>query len=305
MSPVMRGQYAELLGPGLNFRTFRHRQLPSYWPLINYVGTSTSAYEDDFALYGLGPLAKKAELAKTILDEPGKLGGVRYIHETFALGVEISKEMRDDNKYPQMLALAEMLGMSSYWTKELYGHDVLNNGFTTTKYVGRDGLALFSTAHPLQGTAGSTMANRPTVDTDLSEAALEAALLAYDTQQNERGMPTMARAALLIVHPLNRLFAKRLLLSELFPGTNNNDVNPLKDEGIRVLSDPWLTDQDAWFLMGAADMRGDSGPRFYEREQPDTSTWDENNGDATFHKIRQRHSDGFSDWRNTYGSPGA
>jgi len=303
--PVMRGQYAELLGPGLNMRTFRFRRFPTYYTLINVMKTMTGAYDDDFAMGGLGPLARKAELAKTILDEPYKIGGVRFIAETFALGVEISKEMRDDGRVPQALDFAEMLGNSSYWTQELYGHDVFNNGFTTAKYAGRDGLALFSTAHPLAGLNGTTVGNRPSVDTDLSEAALEAAILAYDTQVNDRGMPTMMRASVLLIHPSNRLFAKRLLNSELIPGSNNNDVNPLYDEGIRVLSDPWLTDPDAWFLIAPNDMLGDSGPRFYWRQQPDTYTWDENNGGATFHKIDQRHTVGFADWRGTYGSPGA
>lgn len=300
--PVARGQYAEFLAPGLNMRTFlayqRHPEM--YRQLIN-VQDSRKAYEDDFRISGLGPLAAKSELGTTILDEPIKIGGVRYFHNTYALGVAVSKEMRDDSQYQEILALAEMLGLSSYWTSELYGHDVLNNGFTTAKYVGRDGLALFSTAHPIQGTGG-TMGNRPAVDADLSEAAIEASILAYDLQQNERGMPIMYQAQRLVIHPENRLFAERLLNSAGMPGTNNNDINPLQGKGITPYSDPWLTDHDAWFILAAPQY---VDIKFYWREQPDTKTWDDDNADATFHKIRQRHSTGFGDWRGTYGSPGS
>jgi phage major head subunit gpT-like protein len=301
--PVMRGQWAELLGPGLNMRTFEYRQYPEFYRRINKVENSSKAYEDSWAMSGFGPLAEKTELGTTTLDEPIKLGGVRFVHKGFALAFLISRELRKDAQYPQILNLARELGRSSYWTTELYGHDVWNNGFTTTKYVGRDGKALFATDHPIQGT-GAVFANKPAADTDLSEAALEAALLNYDTQVNERGMPIMMRPRYLLIHPSNRLLAARLLESEDRPFTANNELNVLKQEGIIPLADPWLTDTDAWFLVGdTADPT--FGVRFYWREQPDTSTWDDMNADGTYHKIYQRHSNGFEDWRGTYGSPGA
>ena len=91
--------------------------------------------------------------------------GIALIMVLFILGVAISKELRDDAMYPEILALAEMLGVSSYWTTELYGHDVYNNAFSSAKYAGRDGLALCATNHPIQGTS-STMGNRPAVGAD-------------------------------------------------------------------------------------------------------------------------------------------
>jgi hypothetical protein len=136
---------------------------------------------------------------------------------------------------------------------------------------------------------------------DLSEAALEAAIQSFDLQVNERGMPILSQARTLLIHPSNRMLAKRLLNSAGFPGTNNNDVNPLQDEGLQVFSDPWLTDTDAWFLLASTDQ---IDVKFFWREMPDTKTWDDDNADATFHKIRQRHQVGFGDWRGTYGSTG-
>lgn len=300
--PVARGQWAELLAPGLNMRTFTaYRQHPELYRRIMNVANSKRAYEDDFRIANLGPLAPKSELGTTMLDEPLKIGGVRYHHKTFALGVPISKEMRDDSQYAEILALAQMLGVSSYWTVELYGHDVYNNAFSAAKYAGRDGLSLCSTAHPIQGT-GATMANRPLIDTDLSEAGIEAGLLSYDLQQNERGMPIMYQAKTLLIHPANRQLAKRLLLSAGFPGDNLNDVNPLASEGLTAFPDPWLTaNPQAWFLLAAPEY---VDTKFWWREMPDTKTWDDDDADATFHKIRQRHSVGFGDWRGVYGSNG-
>lgn len=304
--PVARGQHAELLAPGLNMKTYTaYRQHPEMYRRIVNVRNSRKAYEDDWRIANLGPLAPKSELGTTILDEPLKIGGQRYFNKTYALGVAISKEMKDDAQYPEILALAEMLGVSSYWTVELYGHDVYNNAFSSSTYAGRDGKALCATDHPIQGT-GSTFANRPTVDTDLSEAALEAAILNFDTQINERGMPIMLQPRILLIHPANRLLAKRLLRSSSMPYadsfiTTPNDINPLQDEGIVDFPDIWLTDTDQFLVLATP---SELDVNFFWREMPDTKTWDDDDADATFHKIRQRHSNGFGDWRGVYGSPG-
>lgn len=301
--PWIRGGNAEQLAPGLNRFTFqRLRERPSQFARYVNVDTSTRAWEDSFETAGFGPLAKKGELEPTTLDEPLKLGGVRYIHDSFALGFLNSEEMQEDEQYGMIAKLAGDLGRSGRITAELYGHDVLNNGFTTTKYTGRDGLALFSTAHPLQGVSGGTYGNRPSVAVDISEAAIEAAIASFDGMVDDRGITAELSASILLVTPSDRMLAKRLLNSAGMPGTNNNDINPLQGEGLTLMVSNWLTDPDAWFLLSPP---AESPIRFWWRKRPDTKTWDDNNADGTYHKIKQRHSTGFDDWRGAYGSPGA
>jgi phage major head subunit gpT-like protein len=300
--PFIRGGNAEYLAPGLNRFTFRKlRERPSQFARYVRVETSTRAYEDFFDASGFGPLAKKGELAPTMLDEPIKIPGVRIVHDSFALGFLASEEMQQDEQYGVIAKLAGDLGRSARVTTELYGHDVLNHGFDTTRYVGRDGKALFATDHPIQGTGG-TYANRPTVAVDLSEAALEAGIASFDGMVDERGITTELSPALLVITPGDRMLAKRLLQSAGLPGGNFNDVNPLYDEGLQVVVSNWLTDTDAWFLLAPA---SDSPIVFFWRQRPDTKTWDDDNADGTYHKIKQRHSTGFNDWRGAYGSPGA
>lgn len=301
--PIVRGQHAENLAPGLNFRTFNaYREKPEIFSRIVNVRNSTRAYEEDFALAGFGPLAEKGELETTILDEPIKLGGVRFIHKTLALGFVISEEMRTDDQYNLAADLAQALGKSSRYTAELYGHDVYNNGFTSAKYVGRDGLPLFSSAHPVYGGTG-TAANRPSVDVDLSVEALEAAWSNFQTQVDDRGMPIDIMPSRLLVHPSQVMLARRILESASLNtyGENPGEINPLQGL-VSIVSSPYLTDLDAWFLLGEP---SEIDVRFYWRMRPDTKTWDDDDADATIHKIKQRHSTGFGDWRGTYGSRGA
>lgn len=301
MSPIVRGAISFLLAPGLNLDTYgKYRERPEEYRRVMRVQDSRRAYEESQALSGLGPLAKKGELETTILDEPIKLGGVRWIHDTYALGFAISKEMLDDDQYGAMRELAGQLGKSSRFTSELYGHDVWNNAFTTTKYVGRDGLALLSTAHPVVG-LGTTYANRPAVDVDVSEAALEAAIQSFESQTDDRGMPIDLQPATLLISPDNEMLARRLLQSAGFPGGNFNDINPIQGR-LNIVVSHYIVDKDAWFVLAPPN---DLGVRFYWREMPDTKTWDDDDADGVFHKIRQRHSVGFDDWHGTYGSPGA
>lgn len=303
--PFVRGGNAELLAPGLNRFTFaKLRERPTQFPRYVNVQSSTRAWEDSFDMSGFGPLAKKGELSPTMLDTPLKLGGTRFIHDSFALGFLVSEEMRDDEQYGVTNQLAGALGRSARITAELYGHDVLNNGFTT-KYLGRDGLALFSTVHPLIGTGG-TYANTPAVAVDISEAALEAAIASFDNTVDDRGITTEVSPRILLVTTGDRMLAKRLLNSAGLPGTSftsqPNDVNPLYDEGLTLMVSNWLTDVDAWFMLASG---AESPVMFFWRKQPDTKTWDDDNADGTYHKIKQRHSTGFNDWRGSYGSPGA
>ena len=300
--PFVRGGWAEFLAPGLNYRTFtRLRERPEQYRRYNQVLGSTKAYEDTFSTATFGPLAKKAELAATMLDEPLKLGGVRFIHDSLALGFLMSEEMREDDQYGIANDLAGALGRSGRITSELYGHDVLNNGFSAAKYVGRDGLALFSAVHPLRGTGG-TYGNTPAVAVDISEAGIEAAIASFDNMVDDRGITSEKTPRILLVTPGDRMLAKRLLNSAGMPGGNNNDINPLADEGLTLMVSNWLTDPDAWFLIAGPD---ESPLIFYWRKAADTKTWDDDNADGTYHKIKQRHSVGFDDWRGIWGSPGA
>lgn len=301
--PIVRGAFAENLAPGLNMRTFNtYREKPEIYRSINKVLDSNKAYEEDFAQTGFGMMAEKGELEQTILDEPIKLGGTRFVHKALALGFAISEEMRMDDQYNLMGDLASDLGKSSRYTAELYGHDVYNNAFSGTKYLGRDGKTLIAIDHPIAGTLG-TSANKPAVDTDLTQAALEAAWGNFQGQVDDRGIPIDIMPSRLLVHPSQVLFARRLLESASLNtyGQNPGEINPLQG-WLTIVASPYITDLDAWFLLGPPN---EIDVRFYWRQKPDTKTWDDDDADATIHKIKQRHSVGFGDWRGVYGSPGA
>jgi hypothetical protein len=76
------------------------------------------------------------------------------------------------------------------YTKQVKAAAVLNNGFSAS-YVGGDGVALFSNAHPLVG--GGTNSNIPSTAADLNETSLEAAVIQIAAWTDERGLLIAAR----------------------------------------------------------------------------------------------------------------
>jgi hypothetical protein len=304
--PHVRGEYAELLAPFLNMRTFEaYRRKPELYRRVNRVLTSSRAYEDDFAISGFGVFSEQAELTPTQLDEIIKLGGVRFFHKKFSLGFVISEEMRDDGNIDMFGNMSGALGVSSRHTVELFGHDVYNHAFTTDKYIGRDGLPLISDAHPVPGD-GTVASNQPATDTDLSQAALEQAWADFYMQVDDRGIPIDLMPATLFVHPRQFQFARQLLESSSVVSVgeintiNQGIINPMEN-WVQPHTSPYLIDEDTWFLLAGSE---DIDVRFYWRMQPDTKTWDDDDADGTIHKMKQRHSNGFGDWRGSYGSPG-
>jgi hypothetical protein len=200
--------------------------------------------------------------------------------------------------------LSASLGKSARWTRELLGHDVLNRAFSATKYVGRDGVALISASHPVISGVQSNL-----LTGDLTELTLEDAWERFQLMTDERGMFVDATPTTLVVHPTEVLNARRLLESaslNTVAGVANDVgnpaiINPLQGM-VRIVSSPYLTDPDAWFVLGDTI---DNQILFYDRKSFDTKTWDDDDADGTIHKGKMRVGTGFRDWQFIVGSAGA
>lgn len=179
----------------------------------------------------------------------------RYIfnveHLTLGLGYSLTREMIEDNQYKEQFKTNNLNLKSSFKeTKEFQGINVLNTANIYNAAIGGDGVALCSTAHPIDG---GTYANRPVIDMDLGEASLLSASMAIRQNfKDQAGLKVYARPEMLIVPVPLWPVAERLIRTDLRPGTSDNDTNAIlnKDEGgIRdyMVSD-YLSSNFAWFL---------------------------------------------------------
>ena len=168
------------------------------------------------------------------------------------LGYAITRKAIDDNLYKTQFHPANLgLTESFHQTKEIYAANVLNTATTYNSLVGGDGVALCSTAHPIDG---QTIANTPTTQVDLNEATLLNSMISIRTNfRDQAGLKMFARGRKLIVPPQLEPVAIRLTKTELRPGTADNDVNAILStaggipEGYMVMD--FLTSSFAWFLL--------------------------------------------------------
>jgi phage major head subunit gpT-like protein len=208
----------------------------------------------------------------------------------------------EDNLYDSLSnRYTKALARAMAYTKQVKAASILNNGFSTS-YAGGDGVALFSTAHPL--TSGGTNSNRPATAADLNETSLEAAVIQIAGWTDERGLLIAAKPRKLVVPPQLQFVATRLLETNLRVGTTDNDINALKNngsipEGYTVNN--YLTDSSAWFLCTDVP----NGLKHFERVPLATSMDGDFDTGNVRYKARERYSFGFSDPLGVFGSPGS
>jgi hypothetical protein len=188
------------------------------------------------------------------------------------------------------------------YTKQVKAAAVLNNGFTGGQYAGGDGVALFSALHPL--VSGGVNSNVPSTPADLNETSLENAVIQIAAWTDERGLLIAARPRKLIVPPSLQFVATRLLETNLRVGTNDNDINAIKNNGSipeGYTINHWLTDTNAWFLTTDVP----NGMKHFIRAPLDTKMDGDFDTGNVRYKARERYSFGFSDPLGMFGSAGA
>ena len=291
----------DLLLPGLRGIEGKYEQIPSQYDKIFTKHESKMALERTAEMRFLGLAQLKTEGGQTAFDNSA---GERYVynqeHVEIALGYAITRKAIDDNLYKSQFAPSNLGLIESFQqTKEIYGANVLNTATTYNASVGGDGKALIATDHPIDG---GTVANRPSVDTDLNEASLLNAMIAIRTNfKDQAGLKVFARGRRLIVPPALEPVAIRLTKTELRPGTADNDVNAIMmtsgglPEGYMV--NDFLTSAQAWFLLTNID-----GLSYMERVKFETDMQVDFVTDNLLVKGYERYSFGYYNWRSIWGS---
>ena len=303
MAILTRAQFAKQLVPGLNaiFGTAYKSIDNEHAPLFD-VEKSDRSFEEEVLMTGFGTAPVKSEGDQVFFDTASEAWTSRYTHETVAMAFAITEEAIEDNLYGTTGKMkANAMGRAMANAKQVKAANVYNNGFSTSSlYAGGDGKPLFATDHPTL--AAGNQSNR--ASSDLSETALEAALINISLTKDDRGLLIGARAVSLHIPPQLQFVAHRILFSDLRVGTADNDTNALKDMGLfskGYTVNHRFTDPNAWFIRTDVP----NGTKMFVRAPLATKD------DVDFltgnmrYKARERYSFGWSDWRQWYGSSGS
>ena len=300
---ISRAQLLKELLPGLNaLFGLEYARYGEEHKEIYETEKSERSFEEETKLAGFSAAPVKNEGSAIAYDNAQEAFTARYNHETIALGFSITEEAVEDNLYDSLSArYTKALARAMSYTKQVKAASVLNNGFTAS-YTGGDGVALFSTAHPLVN--GATNSNRPSTNADLNETSLENAVIQIAAWTDERGLLIAAKPRKLIIPPALMFVATRLLETNLRVGTTDNDINALKNngsipEGYTV--NHFLTDTNGWFLTTDVP----NGLKHFERTPLSTSMDGDFDTGNVRYKSRERYSFGWSDPLGIFGSPGS
>ncbi len=301
MAVITTGTIVDFLDANLNegFQDGLKRWPEEYSQVFNVQDSDKQSEKDSYES-GFPAMPVKAEgvaatYARVI---PGIAS--RYVHQTYAMGYEITEEAIEDNLHtPETFSkLPDALSGSLEETVEVSAANVFNNGFAT---AGFDGKVLFASDHPLL--AGGTQSNIPSTAADLSVTSLINGITAFGQFVDEQGLHRALMPSQLLVAVDNWATAMELTSSEYKPYTANNERNAIMSKNLDPVINHYLTDSDAWFLLAP---KSEHRLKFFWRVRPGalrkSTDFDSTN---LKHLSRSRFSVGYSHYMGTYGTPGA
>jgi len=302
MAIINSGSFSKALWPGVNaWYGKAYDEFPVEWTDLFDKYTSRKAYEEDVGITSFGLAQIKPEGQAVNFDQENQSFITRYTHINYALGFIVTREAFDDDQYDVIgERRARALAFSMRQTKENVAANVYNRAFNAS-FTGGDGVSMINAAHP--NAVGGTQANTLTVNANLSEAALEQAVIDVARFTNDRGLKIQVMPQSLIIPPELMFEAERILKSQYRVGTANNDISALVSmgkftNGVKV--NHYLSSTTAWFVRTNAP----DGLKYFERKGDmfsEDNDWDTEN--AKF-KSTARYSYGWTDWRAIYGAAG-
>lgn len=294
------GQFAEELWPGIQEHWGQeYDEFPAIYSRFMTMENSDKAFEKVQQITGFPRAGIKEEGQEAVFSQMFQGFQKEYRNLTYSIGAIVTREMVEDEQYGTIKKIPKLLARSMRETEEVVSHTIINEGFNSV-FGGPDGVELFSNAHPVVG-GGANQSNILAVAADLSQTSLENATTQIMRFQDDQGLQIKVRSMKLFVPSESYHIAHKLIGSDYIVGSADNDINTLKsDMTFEVITSPYLTDTDAWFIVTDVE-----GIRFFERRGAELDRDNDFETDNLKMKTTQRFAVGFDDWRAAFGTPGA
>lgn len=306
----IRGQFSDFFFetelPAMSakiWKTFRAK--PAMYSRILGTETTTRSIEQYSEMAGVGLPSVIGETEDAPVDSFVQGYNKTFRPLKYGLGIACSRELIDDDKHGIVSRRSVALGNSMAQAREIQGASVYNNAFDVTNYPGGDGVALVSASHPLIK-AGGLQSNVLASAADLDVTSLEIALTQWEGIKTHEGFLQMLPTPRVMVASENRWNVAEILKSQMRSDTANNTANAFKytEQGgtIESLVWPYLTDNDAWFLVAPAD---ETETLWLDRMKPYLKDDYIERSETGYVFMRYRAIVGFYGWRGVLGTPGA
>jgi len=228
---------------------------------------------DHLILHGIGGI-KEVTPGQDLPNIVGEEGdSITWTQRYFGGIASVTKAMRKFDLHNQIDSIVRSLTVDAFDKIDQSLADVLLHGFSASSYtdvygattaaVGPDAFALFYTAHS-NNLNTDTFSNIITSNPVLSRAAIITARKQAMTHKDPNGHNRPINLDTLVVAPSNEDLAERIILSDLIPGSANNDKNTLKGKIKRIIVWERLeensagTDTSAYWFMYDSSLVGET-----------------------------------------------
>lgn len=300
---INSSSFAKALWPGVNaWYGKAYSEYPVEYTALFETYKSKRAFEEDVGTSGFGLPVVKTEGGSISYDSERQGFITRYTFVTYGLGFIVTREAMEDDLYDVVAQRkAQGLAFSMRQSKEIIAANVYNQAFAGGP-TGGDGVSLLNASHP--NMAGGTWSNILATAADLSEASLEQASIDIQGFTNDRGLKIAVKPESLHIPYQLEFEAARILKTVGRVGTDNNDINALKEMGMfpkGVKVSHYLTDPDAWFIRTNVP----HGMKYWERRGDEFAMDNDFDTENAKFKATARYGFGWTDPRGLFGTPGA
>lgn len=301
--------FANLLDPSIREVFYLYlSEVPTEHEAWININTMDRAYVDDTLVSDLGAVPEKAEGGSVVFEDLLGTDTKRYTARSRAKGFVVTRELWDDDQHSVIRRGTESLKRVVRHAFEVEAYRVLNNATSTTsRYLGIDSLSLLNTSHVLLDGGGSTYANKPSTDVDISYTAVQTAMLNFHTLTTDKGLPAYLNPSMAIVSGTDQFNAAEIFLNgQLEFGTADNNknfvVNGPDNNSVRSLViSRYFDDTDMWFVAAPKEQHS---AQLNVRTSPEFETMDDFYTGNVLVKTFFRFISGFSTWQGWYGSTG-
>ena len=308
--------WAQALAPGLKaFISDEYEQFPKDYTKVLRPFDSQKAYEEYVNSTGIGFLLRRNENAATEKEDPLQGYKTRLTPEIFSKGIDVPKELDDDDLYNVINDRGRFLARAAYRTENKIAFEPFRGAFSAGVTSYGDLKPLCSTVHP-RTDGGSTQSNASSTGIPLLEENIEVGALALQQVLDDKGQLInvgLDGGIILMAPPALRKSALIFTRSKLRPSTGENDINVYQIEGdYEVFINPWISAKQAasdgdtagsdtaWFLIA----KSDHGVCFVNREAFNLDHDYIASTRTLVLNAHMRKAFGWKNWRGVWGSKG-
>lgn len=264
-------------------------------PKIFDEGSMEDAFIDDLEMGGPGLMQEKFEGQDVPMGQIQEGALTRYLARTYALGLAITEEAIEDEKYAEVIRAAMRLKRACYLTVDVDAANVFARMFSTSFPIG-DGAALGSASHTLP--SGNTWSNLMATPMSPSRSAMTIAatlIKKFPAHDGVVGGTTLRPKC--IVCPVDQWATWEVITgSQHAPEAGEfNAINVVNAMKLDVY--PWVFWNNTttnWAVKTDAE----DGLRFLWRRRPRSRSWINNEQGIMKYSIDARWSKGVSDARS-------